>query len=109
MIVHALDVSGHPTDTALEEGELEVLITIQQPGAKNAGQPGHDRKDARQHSVGKMMFEKFIDDGKLQAEVNGNGHLQPVGLGKKYVVIWMVESFLTGRAIDHDRCHTDGW
>jgi hypothetical protein len=52
-----------------------------------------------------MMFEKSIDDWKLQAEVNGNRHLQSVGRGKKYVVIRVVESFLAGGAIDHYRSY----
>src|SRR6266508_883745 len=106
MIVHALNVSWDPTDASFEEGELEIVIAIQEAGTKYARKSRYDRKDTRQHSVGKMMFEEFIDDRKLQAEVNGNGHLQPVSFSKKHVMIRMIESFRSCRAVDHDRHHT---
>src|SRR5687768_12266198 len=95
----------HPADAAFKEGKLEILVAIQQPGAKNAGQPRHDRKYSRQHAVWKMMLEKLVHDRKLQAEVDSNRHLYTIGLGEKYLMIGMIESFRSRSAVDHDRCY----
>src|SRR5258705_4466749 len=57
VVVHALDMGGNPTDTALEKGKFQILISIQQARAKHTGESGHDRKDARQDAIGKMVLE----------------------------------------------------
>ena len=66
MVVHPFHMGRHPADAAFEEGELEILIAVQQAGAEHAGESGHDRKYAGQDPVRKMVLEEVVDNGNCR-------------------------------------------
>src|ERR1051325_10520054 len=75
MIIHPFDVGGHPADASFQKSKLEVFIAVEQAGAKHAGEPCHNRQDARKHTVRKMVLKEFVDDRELQAKMYGDRHL----------------------------------
>src|SRR5215468_11984430 len=94
-------MSGNPTDASLQEGEFEILVAVQQAGTKHAGKAGHDWEYARQHPIRKVVLKQFVDEWKLEAEVNRDGQIQPVGFGEERVVVGMIQPLRAGRSIDH--------
>src|SRR5215475_3860082 len=98
-------MSGNPTDTSFQEGELEILVAVQQAGTEDAGEAGHDWEYARQHPIWKVVLKQFVDEGKLEAEVNRNGQIQSVGFGEERVVVGMIEPLGASRSVDHYRRH----
>src|SRR5215813_6059797 len=98
-------MGGNPTDASFQEGELEILVAVQQTGTEHASEAGHDWEYASQHPIWKVVLKQFVDEGKLEAEVNRDGQIQSVGFGEERVVVGMIQPLRAGRSIDHHRRH----
>src|SRR5215475_13664254 len=98
-------MGGNPTDASFQEGKLEILVPVQQAGTEDAGKASHDWEYASQHPIRKVVLKQFVDEWKLEAEVNSDGQVQSVGFGKERVVVGMIQPLRAGRSIDHHRRH----
>src|SRR5215467_12369748 len=96
----------YPADASFQERKFKVLIPVEYSGTKHACKPCHDRQDSREHAVGEMVLEEFIDYGKLQTKMDCNRHPQPISRREKRLVIRMIQTFRAGRAVDHHCFHT---